>query len=176
MTRLRINVDVDGVLAYPLSDLGLTPEEVTHYDFTAQHPAIQDYIFKYKFSEPDYWANLPVLPGAWAAITTLAQEHDVLYCTAPWKGMHGWLDHRREWLVKHSFPNAEKNLIVTSRKDAIWGDVFIDDKLQNLQDVQKAGRTPHVIRFGTYKYSDAWDGVWCQDWVDVLGYLRKEVR
>jgi len=116
MTKLRIFIDLDGVLA----DFGMA---------AALHPDRNNKGFR-----PDLqlnFADFNPIPGSIDAVQALLDAgHEVLIAsTAPWDHPDAWTQ-KRMWVGKH-FPQLKKKLILTHRKDLLMGDILIDDNLWN---------------------------------------------
>lgn len=144
--RLRVGVDVDGVLADLLEllvqhvedvfDEKIDPLEVKDHDFID--------IFLRKYVDPsrtkDFWEtlsvpgkvhnNLKVIPGSIEGIRELQQVADVYIVTAPLFSGTTWTHERSAWLFKH-FGIKHKNIIYTHAKYTFFGDALVDDKPAN---------------------------------------------
>jgi len=116
MTKLRIFIDLDGVLA--------------DFDMAAAlHPDSKNKGFR-----PDLAINfgdLHPIPGSIDAVQALLDAgHDVFIAsTAPWDQPKAWTD-KRLW-VGNYFPQLKKKLFLTHRKDLLLGDILIDDNVWN---------------------------------------------
>jgi 5'(3')-deoxyribonucleotidase len=86
--------------------------------------------------DPLFWRHLPLIPGAQEGVRALEKAgYEIIWVTAPWKSCVGWADARREWLDEH-FGLEEKGhgYIPTAEKSAVDGNIFIDDKPENVRD------------------------------------------
>ena len=116
MAKLRIFIDLDGVLA--------------DFDMAAAlHPDRNNKGFR-----PDLAINfgdVHPIPGSIDAVQALLDAgHEVFIAsTAPWDQPKAWTD-KRLWVGQH-FPQLKKKLILTHRKDLLMGDILIDDNLWN---------------------------------------------
>ncbi len=116
MAKLRIFIDLDGVLA--------------DFDMAAAlHPDRNNKGFR-----PDLqldFSDLNPIPGSIDAVQALLDAgHEVFIAsTAPWDQPKSWMD-KRLWVGKH-FPQLKKKLFLTHRKDLLMGDILIDDNLWN---------------------------------------------
>lgn len=141
-----ILIDVDGVVADFTGDLlravdsDLTPDDITSWDIfdllgdgaeRARDICRQD----------DFWRGLSVLPGAYEAVEKLQRDNEIFWVTSPWWSCRTWEHARREWLRRH-FGTKPNNVITTSAKHMVCGDVFIDDKPQHVE--RWAARHPGV--------------------------------
>jgi len=146
MTKLRIFIDLDGVLA----DFALLAS--AHPNFTGDGHC-PDLDLDFSILQP--------IPGAKLAVQALLDSgHDLLIAsTAPWDNPNAWTQ-KRLWVADH-FPQFRKKLILTHRKDLLIGDILIDDHTWN-----GAGDfSGKLIHFGTDQFPD-WTSV--VDHVNIL--------
>lgn len=84
-------------------------------------------------AEAGFWGNLKPKQSAQTMIEELRREgHTILFCTAPWEGCKDWDNVRRDWLKKHFNAKGREDVVITSAKEFVWGDVFVDDKPANI--------------------------------------------
>ena len=109
-----IYVDMDGVVADFNKKKEDTPEEVLNaYDNRA------DLI-------PDFFKDLPLVPGAKDAMKILNKKFDVyILSTPPWGNPEAW-SHKRLWIEKH-FPYLRRKVILSHNKALMKGEWLIDD-------------------------------------------------
>jgi 5'(3')-deoxyribonucleotidase len=138
---------------------GLKREDFPTWDIFDQLPDSKKRHAYSILSKQSFWANLPLVDGALKAVKHLKDfGHEVVWVTAPWKSCRGWETARRAW-IKHHFGND--NVIVTSKKGEVpmgEGDIFIDDKPDNIDEVRKAHPSVRCFIFDTAhnkKYTDA---------------------
>lgn len=83
--------------------------------------------------------NLGPIDGAGSAVIAFRKAgHRVVFVTSPWASCHEWAHVRTEWL--HRFMGAEASDVIPARaKELVRGDVFIDDKPQNVAAWREAG-------------------------------------
>lgn len=137
----KILIDVDGVVAD-------TRESLVERMGWARDPAPGewDLIGTLKGEEKEraveimndrnFWANLPVKDGAKKAVRLLkAYGHDVVWLTSPWRSCLGWDDARR-FFIGENF--GDDPIIIDNEKSHYDGDVFIDDKVDNVEKWKKA--------------------------------------
>ena len=142
MERLRILVDVDGVLAdftgsflrcYRLYG-GEVPDGWQPSTWTCIDRLPSVGARKAAWEHPDLFRVMEPLPGALDALWHLNHDHDVRLVThiaAPW-GVH--VPARMRWLERHCrFLDTTRQVIVTSEKDVVSGDVLVDDYPANLR-------------------------------------------
>lgn len=89
----------------------------------------------YKILEdPQFWANLPANEPALRAVAQIRKlGGQVVFLTSPWDGCKEWDHTRRNWLKKHFDAKGREDIIITSAKDLVYGELFIDDRLSNIQ-------------------------------------------
>lgn len=150
--RLKIGLDVDGVLAAfsprfvemanEMFDYRLDADNQTDWDHTCLGLTKQeeDAVWKRINSTPNWWLyELPMLPST-QNLTTAARHHKLYFITNRNQTTVGMPmeEQTAHWLRRHFWiPNP--TVIVTKQKgkvvDALELDYFIDDKLENVQDV-----------------------------------------
>ncbi len=107
---------------------------------------------------PGFFKNLPEIEGMKKAIAKLNEVYDVFFLTtAPWSSPIAWME-KREWIEDKFGDQFNKKLIMTHRKDLVYGDYLIDDRTANGAGEFKGEH----IHFGTEKY---------QNWENVVDYL-----
>ena len=136
----KILIDVDGVVA----DFKAAVLDELQLEDT--HPEDWDFIDKLKpedkeeadalLEDLEFWGGLPLVDGAKKAIRYLrAFGHEIVWVTSPWSSCIGWETARRSWIKKNF---GSDDVVVTSSKHHIDGDVFIDDKPENVEAWKKA--------------------------------------
>lgn len=107
---------------------------------------------------PGFYGALEPFAEGLALYHDLVPHHEVLIAsTAPWDNPWAWTE-KRLWVDTHLGASAEKNLILTHRKDLLIGDFLIDDRTKN-----GAGSfTGKLILFGSPEFPT---------WVEVRKYL-----
>lgn len=91
-------------------------------------------ICKNILKDPQFWASLPPNEHAQIAVEKIRQnDAEVIFCTSPWEDCREWEAVRRDWLKKHFNAKGRQDIIITEAKHLIYGDVFIDDKLNTVQ-------------------------------------------
>ena len=114
MNKLRIYIDMDGVLA--------------NFDKAAdEHPDNGTKGFR-----PDLtldFSKFEPMPGAIEAVKQLTEMgHDLFIATTPpWDHPDSWAQ-KRTWVLEH-LPQFNKRMILTHRKDLLIGDILIDDTM-----------------------------------------------
>jgi len=167
---MKILCDADGVAADMVPALfdamkdNLKVEDFPDWNiferFTKEQNEEKDEIL----GDPMFWANLPLVDGAKKAIRLLkAAGHDIVWVTAPWDACVGWEEARRFW-IRENF--GDDKVHTTHDKEEIEGDLFIDDKPDNIKKWKAAHPSKKAFLFDTphnKKFNDAprfsWDKV-----------------
>lgn len=135
-------------------------------------------IFQF-FEEHSNYANCPVLPGASQALLELHDEgHDIIVATAT----AGQTAHLKWHLANKAAPWLHENdVMVGSRKERLFLDVFIDDAPKNIVKYRNAWPDAHICTI-SYPYNqDCRTLVNCfaQDhnntdkaWQEIVRYIR----
>ena len=93
--------------------------------------------------DSSFWANLVPNEHALKAVEKMRSlGAKVVFLTAPYSDCLEWEHTRRNWIKKH-FGAKDSEVIVTSAKEYVYGDIFIEDRLAFL--------TPWLIRWGSKK-------------------------
>ena len=114
MNKLRIYIDMDGVLA--------------NFDKAAEeHPSNGIKGFR-----PDLtldFSKFEPMPGAIKAVQELIDMGHELFIatTPPWNHPDSW-GQKRDWVEKN-LPKLKKKMVLTHRKDLLIGDILIDDSM-----------------------------------------------
>lgn len=141
-----ILLDVDGVVA----DFTKGLEDAVGHKFSAEDLKSWDLIGKLDpeqkeealrvLSGPAFWRGLSVVDGAREGVRYLENMgFEITWVTSPWPSCESWESVRREWLDEHfGLETQGHHYIPTSSKDKVVGDVFIDDKPENVDTWRKA--------------------------------------
>lgn len=138
---MRILCDVDGVFAnftgHTLTVLGeLAPEggeqAITSWQILDHFSESTREICLKIWKDSGWCASIPPYPEALGAYQKLSTIGKVVWVTAPLKGAPHWHLERLEWLETH-FGASEEDVVFTHDKSHVWGDVLIDDKLENVE-------------------------------------------
>jgi 5'(3')-deoxyribonucleotidase len=130
-------LDVDGVVADFLphvlhwlhSDVLL--EEITSWKFFDHLPECEADHARAILCRPEFWSSMPEVAGAREGVRELARGYEIVWVTSPWLPCPMWSDVRRVWLANH-FNADPEDVIITSRKDVVRGDIYIDDSYDNV--------------------------------------------
>lgn len=91
---------------------------LTEWEIWRIHSAIE---------EPGWCSEILPLPGAQRGVRDLRdQGHEIVVATSPWKGHKTWHRERLDWLSRH-FGISESQVIFTSRKERITGNLLVGD-------------------------------------------------
>jgi len=187
---LNFLCDVDGVLADFLGSVceGLTElgypdirrERVTQWDIADCLDVPTSVIYNLAGRE-GFCEGLDVLPGAVALIQMLREHGKVYFATSPIWSARTWMYERTRWLKEH-FDAKPGEVLHTSAKELVRGDMLIDDKPQTVERWALAqGREPHK-NYGvvwnqpynaTYTITPRLGVVRAQTWDDVNECILK---
>ena len=139
MSRLIVLLDVDGVLADFLGGVRRVVAEVTDQPVPLRQTIYTDDLvgevaahWLRRSAEVAFCAGLEPYPGVPEAVEELRRVADVVAVTAPLKHCTGWEGVRRAWLAKH-YGFAARDVVFTSRKDLVFGDVLVDDHFDHVE-------------------------------------------
>ncbi len=127
-------------------------------------------------AKPGFCYGLDPLPGAVEGVQQLlADGHDLVAVTAPLLHCPTWEGERRAWLWKH-FGIAAREVVFTSRKDLVHGDVLVDDKPEHVKDWSARWGKCGVLWAQPYNKKHASRAgasiIRTADWQHVREYLR----
>lgn len=136
-----ILVDQDDVLAdfdahfadlwraqYP-TEFFLPPEKRTRFYLSEEYPARLKPQVTGIYTQPGFFRNLPPMPGGVEAVQQMvALGHTVRICTAPIEEYEHCVTEKFQWVEQHLGRAFTKNIILTSDKTFVRGDMIIDDK------------------------------------------------
>jgi 5'-nucleotidase len=144
VTRPVVLLDVDGVMAdfvtaalrtiQEVRGLVVPPEQITtwhvHESIPGCHrwwPEVEQHMFA-----PGWCEAIPPFPGAREGLASLRQLADVFFVTSPWKSPT-WAYERTRWLrAQMGVEDAHERVVSTQAKHLVAGDVFVDDKPENV--------------------------------------------
>jgi 5'(3')-deoxyribonucleotidase len=166
-----ILIDVDGVAAdmvgdlFPRVDPELKREDFPDWDIFDDLPDAQRKKAYEVLKDPEFWANLSLVDGAKKAIKHLKNfGHKIVWVTAPWPSCARWDEARTSWIRKHF--GDEDEIRITSDKEKVEGDCFIDDKPDNIDDYKRAHPNAKVFIFDT-PHNRKYTGAPRFTWADV---------
>jgi len=154
-----VYIDMDGVLVDLQSDID---------DWLKTHS--DEDVAKYK-------DNHDLIPGIfrnpkpiWGAISAVKKLHEsgkyelIVATTAPWDCPESNTD-KRYWIEKYFGDLFKKQMIITHRKDLLYGDYLIDDRLANGSEHFKG----ELLHFGYNHETKQYNSF--PDWYSVLEKL-----
>ena len=111
------------------------PNDITAWNVGAAYPGIPREDVYGVIDEPGFWRSVEPMPGAQEALKHLMDEgHEVFIVTAT---EIGHVEEKMKDLLFRFFPFLTwEQVIITSRKQMIRGDVLIDDGIHNLEGGQ----------------------------------------
>lgn len=138
---MRILIDVDGVLANCAKQVllfsGSTIEEKDVVNFgiiEALSKKEQELLMK-GMEGSIFWHTLEPIEGAIENIKYLKKKnHKLVIVTTPWSSCPVWESVRRKWLKKIFGKNTFEDIIFVNKKQFVKGDLFIDDKVENIDN------------------------------------------
>lgn len=179
MKKLKISLDQDGVLADLTKQIvshlnryhgeNLTPEDINQWSI---HKCCEKTdaknVYKY-FNEPGFFRHLEPIGTCQQFVTKLIEDgHDVCIVTACEEG-HAC---KREWLKNHIPALDQNNIIFTHRKDRVFANVFVDDRIENLEKFKAAWPGETAICF-EQPYNNDWMGFKANDWEALYLFITK---
>ena len=116
----------------------ISESDVKTWDFhdTITGPGLQEHIEE-MMSQKGWCRNLVPFPGAINGVKSLMEVAEIFFVTAPFHGEH-WMHERREWLYHH-FGIDRDRVLQGHSKFLVRGELFIDDKVENLMKWQDYG-------------------------------------
>lgn len=140
---MLVLVDQDGVLAdyeagfyanfssaYPDAPHIAPRDRTTFYPRDQYDARWHDEITRVQ-TEPGFYANLPVIPGARNALQTMLElDWQVYICTSPLWAWRNCVAEKFAWIEEHLGAEWIPRIILTKDKTVVRGDVLIDDKPQ----------------------------------------------
>jgi len=137
-------IDCDGICAdfdsafiksfKELTGVQLKNSIFTKYDLASCLPRNKKLEKKlYKLTnKPGWCAKIKPYPGAIKAIKKLMRKYDLYFVTASSFHNPTWTHEREMWLRKHFGDNVQT--IHTKHKHMVYGDFFLDDKTENVEN------------------------------------------
>jgi 5'(3')-deoxyribonucleotidase len=135
-----ILLDVDGVLAdftgmvrRIVASIGATmPDPVTEWGFIKALPRDVRYAVEDALEGDGPWTDMEPIPGALDAVKAFRSAgHRVVFVTSPWASCTDWAYVRTGWL-RRNMGAGMQDVVITSAKELVRGDVFVDDKPENV--------------------------------------------
>lgn len=113
-------------------DMDHYPEHWTQWDAhfldRRHHQWMKDALWR----DPEFWLRLPTTAGAVFGVEKLRKAgHDIHVVTSSFESCKGW-EHARRAALRTQFDIDAKFVTVTAQKHLVCGDVFVDDKIENV--------------------------------------------
>lgn len=149
----RILLDVDGVIADCDTQVWKAakrlfkrkfppPASWRHYEFPQALGLSRNegqFFMKQLEKEDRLGWSIGFYNGAQSFTEHLSMEgHEVVFCTAPWRGMCHWVE-ARYGLLEHFLGRQRYSIVFTHDKHLVDGDWLIDDKWENLAKTPERG-------------------------------------
>lgn len=158
-------VDVDGVCADFIGHLqeklrseGLVLPMPAEWDFFKTMSTNMEIRSRQILKDVSFWESLPEIHLARDSIYSLKSiGWDVVFLTSPYYACVGWESARRSW-IHRTFGIDGHNVIFASRKDLVFGNIFIDDRKENVESWVK--RHPDGLGFLFKQPYNKGDGQW----------------
>lgn len=179
-SRTVVLVDMDGVLVqliphilnYINQDWGTFYEEedLTSFYLEENINLPDRVIYRYFCEHGTFGPERKPYSGAVHAMQRLVANEKVwpLICTSPMLGHANCEREKREWVAKHLPFFPQKDIIFTSHKFLIDGDMLIDDKPANVEAFADAGgRSIVVDRPWNQDVKETRSISRCRSWVEI---------
>ena len=113
-------------------DRNVTLDDITDWNVAAPYPGItRKEIYDVTY-EPGFWSSVEPMPGAADALKHFMNEGHQVYIVTATEPEH--VEEKMKGLLFRYFPFISwEQVIITSRKQLIRGDVLIDDGIHNLE-------------------------------------------
>lgn len=177
---------MDGILAdiYDLLIERLNKKHQFNHTYEERHtlfgdhkilvPHITDEMMFSVFNEKDFFLKIPPIPGAIDAVREL-QEHSKIYIvTTPWYGNAYSFIHKIQWIEAY-LPGLERKVLLTKSKEAVYGDIFIDDTTKNLMKWKEAWPTKKTASLEYPWTNPACTDIIAPNWKELQAKLMKEI-
>lgn len=150
---MRLLLDQDGVITktvdYWLSLYNrdwfdnLTPKDIVEWEMHKfVKPECGKAFYGYMDHTPKFFQYLEPMEGVVEAIQELQElGHDVLIVTATPRNCPTGFYDKVKWVEKHLPFFSTKNIVATHRKDAVQGDILLDDGPHNIEAFRGRGLT-----------------------------------
>ena len=110
----------------------VTVDEITDWSIVCAYPGIEKKQILDFMREPDFWEDVEPVPGALEGLKHFMDEGHEVYIVTATEVQH--VKDKMEDVLFRYFPFLSwSQVIITSRKQMIRGDVLIDDGVHNLE-------------------------------------------
>jgi 5'(3')-deoxyribonucleotidase len=185
MTRPRVLLDVDGVLAdfvgHTLTLLGdMAPaggrDAFTSWDMLSAMSPRARAETEARWRRPGWCLTMPVCTGAQNAVDRIGLRADVVYVTAPMHGAPHWMYERSLWLERQ-FAADPRAIVFAHDKSLVSGNVFVDDRAENV-DEWAAAHPDSTALLWDAPYNRHWvpagrNSMRVAAWADVIGAVAR---
>ncbi len=143
---MLINIDCDevcssfvkGVLAEVkrLFEIEVDPATIDNYLFIEELPITdeQRVELQARINAEGFCLGLDEEPGAYEAIRALRKLGcGINFVTTPYYSSKFWMAERAQWLLQRGFAESAEEIAQLTRKELLAGDVFIDDRADNVK-------------------------------------------
>lgn len=145
--------------------LNVRKEDIVEWDFDQFFPSLTKEEMFAPLYKDIFWANLDAIPDSKYYLRKLIEDGHIVYIVTA--TFYQNIKIKMEWLLKN-FPFIKENqVIVTSHKQLIKGDVLIDDAPHNLIDGDYKKilfEAPHNVQFNETSIgairAKSWDQVY----------------
>jgi 5'(3')-deoxyribonucleotidase len=118
---------------------------------------------------PGFFLNLELVDGAKNKVRELkARGLEFIWVTAPWEGCTEWDSARRFW-IRENF-GSDDAVIITKDKEHIEGDIFLDDKPENVEKWLKAHKDKQAFIYDA-PYNQGYDLVPRVTWKTIEWFI-----
>ncbi len=183
---MMLNIDCDevcssfvkGVLAEVkrLFDIEVHPDTIDNYFFIEELPITdaQREVLEARICSEGFCLGLDEEPGAFDAIRELRKIGcSINFVTTPYHRSKFWMAERAQWLLQRGFAESTDEIAQLARKELFAGDVFIDDRADNV----KGWVDNHEFGLGIV-FAKPWNvnyaaGIRLKDWEHVLQFVSQ---
>ena len=144
-------------------------EEITDWNVSAPYPGLtREQIYGVTY-EPGFWKSIEPMPGAAEALKHFIEEGHSVYVVTATECEH--VKAKMEGVLFRYFPFLSwDQVIITSRKQMIRGDVLIDDGIHNLE----GGNYKKILFTAPYNrdYDAEGNGmIRADNWGEIVGII-----
>ena len=185
MRRLRVLLDVDGVVANfvesflreveAVTGASFSHDDVTQYDLCkALGLSRRDEAAVYDRVGRAGWASrLSLYDGAREGVLALREASDLYFVTAPVWAAPTWAFDRSAWIRRH-FGVRHDRVVFTAAKHLVAGDVFVDDKPEAIEAWRREhSRGRAVLWARPWNAGGGWFAERTENWGRVLELARE---
>lgn len=182
---MRILCDLDDVLwelvprwtrwLYMAHDIEVFPENIKSWDMTQYYPTLTREEVYAPLQNEHFFHNMEPMPGSVENVQKLLDDgHEVLVVTATY---HRNAGPKIDELLRLFPMLRSKDVIITSRKELVNGDLLIDDSSANIDKfpwfsilMTRPHNQNHVLQQNRQFRCNSWDEIY-----DRVTFLQKEM-